>query len=208
MAGLYRRGVQRNAGTPMMQVQGSQGAGGAIPRGASLPSASQDNAKTSENVQKLGGLLGMLNQQKQAQEEIAPAMGAAEQSTQAASALPDFTRDSLAFERAPSMNGEWGGMQSSVLGPGVPAPTGEFQLNSGIGGGMNLSSVPSMGGSALPNPAMGQMPGAIANVGGDFMNAGQQAMNAASNAGQVAAENLPSLTNFFDLFKFGGGAGA
>ena len=52
----------------MMQVQGSQGAGGAVPRGGGLPAASQDDAKTSENIQRLGGLLAMMKQQKQAQE--------------------------------------------------------------------------------------------------------------------------------------------
>ena len=61
MAGLYRRGVQRNMGNPRMQVQGSQGAGGAIPRGAGLPQQEKNN--TSQRVQQLGGLLGMLNQQ-------------------------------------------------------------------------------------------------------------------------------------------------
>lgn len=55
---LYRRGVQRNAGTPLMQVQGSQGAGGAVPRGFA-PQQEQNNA--SQQAQQIGGLLGLLS---------------------------------------------------------------------------------------------------------------------------------------------------
>lgn len=59
MAGLYRRGVQRNAGTPMMQVQGSQGAGGAVPRGGGLPAQTQQNNASQQAVQ-VGGMLSLL----------------------------------------------------------------------------------------------------------------------------------------------------
>jgi hypothetical protein len=46
-------------------VQASKGAGGAIPRGFA-PQQKQDNsAQISQNAQTLGGLLGMMGQQKQ-----------------------------------------------------------------------------------------------------------------------------------------------
>lgn len=56
MAGLYQRGVNPNFTSPAMQVAASQGAGGAVPRGAS-PQIQQQSGL---DVSKLGGLLGML----------------------------------------------------------------------------------------------------------------------------------------------------
>lgn len=56
MAGLYQRGVNPNFSNPAMQVAASQGAGGAVPRGAS-PQIQQQSGL---DVSKLGGLLGML----------------------------------------------------------------------------------------------------------------------------------------------------
>lgn len=213
MAGLYRRGVQRNVGTPMMQVQGSQGAGGAIPRGAGLPAASQNDAKTSEKVQQLGGLLGMLGQQKQAQQDIAPAMSAAEQTTAATSALPDPSKG-VGFASAPSADGNWGGVQTSAFGSGIPTSSGAYQFNGGAGAGMGLSSTPSMSGVALPTAGA---PAGPINVGQNFALAGQGANAAAMNAGKAVAEVQPQ--GFLDMlqngwgalkgaFNFGGGAGA
>lgn len=46
----------------MMQVQGSQGTGGAIPRGASLPQQQENDP--SKKIQQLGGLLGMIGNQQ------------------------------------------------------------------------------------------------------------------------------------------------
>lgn len=213
MAGLYRRGVQRNAGTPMMQVQGSQGAGGAVPRGGGLPAASQDDAKTSENVQKLGGLLGMLAQQKQVQQDIAPAVSAAEQTTAATSALPDPSQG-VGFAPSPSLDGNWGGVQTSAFGSGIPTPSGDYQFNGGAGAGMGLSSTPSMGGVALPTAGA---PAGPINVGQNFALAGQGANAAAMNAGKAVAEVQPQglldmLQNGWGAlkgaFNFGGGAGA
>lgn len=57
MAGLYRRGVQRAAGLPVGQVQASQGAGGAIPRGGSVPMPQQKEQGV--NPAQLGGLLSV-----------------------------------------------------------------------------------------------------------------------------------------------------
>lgn len=210
MAGLYRRGVQRNAGTPMMQVQGSQGAGGAILRGAGLPAASQNDAKTSERVQQLGGLLGMLGQQKQAQQDIAPAMSAAEQTTAATSALPDPSKG-VGFAPAPSADGNWGGVQTSAFGSGIPTSSGEYQFN-GMSSGMGLSSTPSMSGVALPTAGA---PSGPINLGQDFALAGQGANAAAMNAGKAVTEVHPQ--GFLDMLQsgwgavkgmFGGGAGA
>ena len=210
MAGFYRRGVQRNAGTPMMQVQGSQGAGGAVPRGGGLPAASQDDAKTSENVQKLGGLLGMMAMQKKAQDDIAPAMAAAEQATTATSALPDPSQG-VGFGAAPSTDGNWGGVQMSAFGSGMPTSTGEYQFN-GAGTGMGLSSTPSMGGTALPTAGA---PAGPINIGQGYALAGQGANAAAMNAGKAVFEVQPQgfldmLQNGWGVVKgmFGGGAGA
>ena len=61
MAGLYQRGVNPNFSNPAMQVAASQGAGGAVPRGAS-PQIQQEQSGL--DVSKLGGLLGMLAQNK------------------------------------------------------------------------------------------------------------------------------------------------
>lgn len=210
MTGFYRRGVQRNAGTPMMQVQGSQGAGGAVPRGGGLPAASQDDAKTSENVQKLGGLLGMMAMQKKAQDDIAPAMAAAEQATTATSALPDPSQG-VGFGAAPSTDGNWGGVQMSAFGSGMPTSTGEYQFN-GAGTGMGLSSTPSMGGTALPTAGA---PAGPINIGQGYALAGKGANAAAMNAGKAVSEVQPQ--GFLDMLQngwgavkgmFGGGAGA
>ena len=56
MAGLYQRGVNPNFSNPAMQVAASQGAGGAVPRGAS-PQIQQDQGI---DAAQLGGLLGMI----------------------------------------------------------------------------------------------------------------------------------------------------
>ena len=133
MAGLYRRGVQRNAGTPLMQVQGSQGAGGAVPRG--FAPQQEQNTNTTENAKTLGGLLGMMNQQKQAQQDVAPSLSAAEQATAATSALPDPSQG-VGFAPAPSADGNWGGVQTSAFGSGIPTPSGEYQFNGGAGAGI------------------------------------------------------------------------
>lgn len=201
MAGLYRRGVQRNAGTPMMQVQGSQGSGGAIPRGASLPAASQDNAKTSENVQKLGGLLGMLNQQKQAQEEIAPAMVAAEQAQSNVNALPNPAFGMQYAPGAPT-DGNWGGVQASAFGPGVPTSDGNW-------GGAANGAVPNFAaGAGLELPGMGSTApaGAMTGFGGGIPGAAANTAGQAGSALQLSGEFNPA--SFFDLFSMGGGAGA
>lgn len=58
MAGLYQRGVNPNFSNPAMQVAASQGAGGAVPRGASPQPPQQEQSGL--DVSKLGGLLGML----------------------------------------------------------------------------------------------------------------------------------------------------
>ena len=57
MAGLYQRGINPNFTSPAMKVASSQGAGGAVPRGAS-PQIQQEQSGV--DVSKLGGLLGML----------------------------------------------------------------------------------------------------------------------------------------------------
>jgi hypothetical protein len=213
MAGLYRRGVQRNAGTPMMQVQGSRGAG-AAPSGAGLPRASQNDAKTSENVQKLGGLLGMIQQQKQAQEDVAPGLSAAEQTTSNINALPN-PAEGVGFGAAPSMDGNWGGVQASAFGSGIPTSSGEWQYSGNQVAGVTPSTMPSMGGYALPNPAGGAMPSGPINIGQDYALAGQGANAAAMNAGKAVAEVQPQ--GFLDMLQngwgavkgfFGGGAGA
>lgn len=206
MAGLYRRGIQRNVGTPMMQVQGSQGAG-AAPRGAGLPQQQPD--RTSENAKTLGGLLGMMSMQKKAQQDVAPAIADAEQASTAAGALPDPSQG-VGFAPAPSTDGTWGGVQANSFGSGRPSPSGEYQF-SGVNG-MSLSSSPSMSGVALP--AAGASSGPI-NIGQDYALAGQGANAAAMNAGKAVTEVQPQ--GFLDMLQngwgavkgfFGGGAGA
>ena len=209
MAGLYRRGVQRSAGLPLGQVQASQGAGGAIPRGFAPKQEQEESA--SEKAQKLGGLLGMMNQQRQAQQEVQPALTEADAATQKAMNLPDPA--STGFVSAPSAGGEWGGVQASTFGPGETVPTGDFQFKGT--NNMGLSSTPSMQGFALPAAGAGQVPGGFPSVGGDFMNAGQAATGAAMNAGKAVSEVQPQ--GFMDMLQngwgsfmgmFGGGAGA
>lgn len=57
MAGLYRRTISPNTTSPAMQVAASQGAGGAVPRGASVSMPQQDQGF---DAAQLGGLLGMI----------------------------------------------------------------------------------------------------------------------------------------------------
>lgn len=61
MAGLYRRGVQRNAGVPLAQVQASKGAAGAP---AGFAPRQEKEEDISGKAQMMGGLLGLLGQQK------------------------------------------------------------------------------------------------------------------------------------------------
>lgn len=207
--GLYRRGVQRNAGTPLIQVQGSQGAGGAVPRGFAPQQEQPTN--TTENAKTLGGLLGMINQQKQAQQDVAPSLAAAEQATAATSALPDPSQG-VGFAPAPSADGNWGGVQTSAFGSGIPTPSGEYQFNGGAGAGMGLSSPPSMSGVALPTAGA---PSGPINIGQGYALAGQGANAAAMNASKAVTEIQPQglldmLQNGWGAVKgfFGGGAGA
>ena len=65
MAGLYQRGVTPNFSNPGMKVAASQGAGGAIPRGASMPQQQSQGIDAS----KLGGLLGMMGKGQGSQGE-------------------------------------------------------------------------------------------------------------------------------------------
>lgn len=57
MAGLYRRTISPNTTSPAMQVAASQGAGGAVPRGASVSMPQQEQCV---DAAQLGGLLGMI----------------------------------------------------------------------------------------------------------------------------------------------------
>lgn len=197
MAGLYRRGIQRNAGNPMMQVQGHNGSGSAAPRGAGLPAQQQEDSTA--QAQKLGGLLGMMNQQKQAQQDIASAMTAADQTTQNINNLPN---PAFGMKPAPqaSTDGGWGGVQMNAFGPGVPAPSGEW---SGAANG----AVPNFAaGAGLELPGMGSTApaGAMTSFGGGIQGA------AANTAGQAASSlQLPEgLLDMLPSFSFGGGAGA
>lgn len=62
MAGLYQRAINPNFSNPAMQVAASQGAGGAVPRGASPQPPQQEQSGV--DVSQLGGLLGMMAQGK------------------------------------------------------------------------------------------------------------------------------------------------
>lgn len=57
MAGLYQRRISPNTTSPAMTVDKSQGAGGAVPRGASVSMPQQDQGF---DAAQLGGLLGMI----------------------------------------------------------------------------------------------------------------------------------------------------
>ena len=211
MAGLYRRGVQRNAGTPMMQVQGSQGAGGAVPRGGGLPAASQDDAKTSENIQRLGGLLGMMKQQKQALEDVAPSRTAAEQATSNVNSLADTTRP-MGFGSAPSADGNWGGVQVSSFGSGVPTSTGEFSMQMGN----DWNNVPGAAPMATPAVPFGSGVDATSAAANGLQltpQFGKDIAGAANTAAAVQPQGfLDILQNGWGAlkgaFNFGGGAGA
>lgn len=200
MAGLYRRGIQRSAGTPVAQVQGGHGAGGAIPRGAGLPQQKDNSAETSQNVQRLGGLLGMINQQKQAQQEVAPAMAAAEQAQANVSNLPN---PAFGMQSAPmaSSNGQWGGVQMSAFGPGVPMSDGKW-------GGAANGAVPNFAaGAGLELPGMGTAPaGAMSSFGGGMQNAAANTVGQAANGLQLPQGFNPM--GLLDMIPgFGGGAG-
>lgn len=195
MAGLYRRGVQRTASLPLGQVQASQGAGGAIPRGFA-PQQRQDNsAQTTENAKTLGGLLGMMNQQKAAQQEVQPALTEAQQAVSNVNNLPN---PAFGMQSAPmaSADGNWGGVQASVFGSGNPVSTGQW-------GGAANGAVTNFG-AGLELPGMSTAPaGAVTSFGGGIPGA------AAGTAGQAASNlQLPEFDFGGLLNFFGGGAGA
>jgi hypothetical protein len=198
MAGLYRRGVERSAGLPLGQVQASKGAGGAIPRGFA-PQQKQDNsAQTTENAKTLGGLLGMMNQQKAAQQEVQPALTEAQQTVGNINNLPN-PAFGMQTGSAPSTDGNWGGVQASAFGSGLPVSTGEW-------GGAANGAVTNFG-AGLELPGMGTAPaGAVTSFGGGIPGA------AAGTAGQAASNlqlpdlNIGGLLNMIP--SFGGGAGA
>ena len=103
MAGLYHRGINPNFTSPAMQVAASQGAGGAVPRGAS-PQIQQEQSGL--DVSKLGGLLGMLGN-----------MGAGKEGVFNGSLMPQAGQGmGLSF--------------GSSLGSGVPASGG---MGAGLG---------------------------------------------------------------------------
>ena len=113
MAGLYQRGVTPNFSNPGMKVAASQGAGGAVPRGASMPQQQSQGIDAS----KLGGLLGMMGK----------GQSGAPQDTLGLPNPDKSTGGGVAFNPAPSVNGEWGGVQASAFGPGVPTNvTGDY----------------------------------------------------------------------------------
>lgn len=202
MAGLYRRGVQRNATDPRMQVAASQGAGGAIPRGGSAAMPRQQENDTSKNIQTLGGLLGMMNQQKQAQEDIAPGLAAAEQAQAGVDNLANPAN--MAFSSAPSADGGWGGVQMGAFGPGTPVSTGDW---SGAANG----TVPNFAaGAGLELPGMSTAPtGAMTSFGGGIPGAAANTTaQAAGNLQLPEGFNVQGLLDFLPSFNFGGGAGA
>ena len=120
----------------------------------------------------------------------------------------------MGFAPSPSLDGNWGGVQVSSFGAGVPTTENLYQFNGGAGAGMGLSSTPSMSGVALPTAGA---PAGPINVGQNFALAGQGANAAAMNAGRAVSEVQPQ--GFLDIlqngwgalkgaFNFGGGAGA
>lgn len=116
MAGLYKRSIAPNTSSPAMQVGASQGAAGGIPRGASAAMPQQGQGI---DAAQLGGLLGMIKNGRNG-------------STQNTLDLPNpdkSTGGGVAFNPAPSNNGEWGGVQISAYGPGVPVgATGQYSF--------------------------------------------------------------------------------
>lgn len=195
MAGLYKRTVVPNFATPAMQAQASQGAGGAIPRGGVVAPRQEQPRDNSEQIKQIGGLLGSLAKERQMSEELAPTMDAVKQTVDGINALPD-TRAGMPAVSAPlgSTNGEWGGVQMSALGPGVPASPGEWA-------GAANGYVPNFGaGLALPgmNPAQ---QGAMTPFGGGIPGATAATTGMAGNNLQLPAGLLQMLP------LFGGGMG-
>lgn len=114
MTGLYQRRISPNTTSPAITVDKSQGAGGAVPRGASVSMPQQDQGI---DAAQLGGLLGMMGK----------GQSGAPQDTLGLPNPDKSTGGGVAFNPAPSVNGEWGGVQASAFGPGVPTNvTGDY----------------------------------------------------------------------------------
>ena len=137
MAGLYQRSIAPYTASPAMQVAASQGAAGGIPRASSVSVPQQ---RQGMDAAQLGGLLGMIKN------------GMAE-NRQHVLDLPNpdkSTGGGVAFNPAPSGHGEWGGVQISAYGPGVPeGATGQYAFPGVAAPGAAASGISAPGASAV-----------------------------------------------------------
>ena len=116
MTGLYQRRISPNTTSPAMTVDKSQGAGGAVPRGASVSMPQQEQGV---DAAQLGGLLGMIKN----------GMAGGDQNTLGLPNPDKSTGGGIAYNPSPSSNGEWGGVQLSAYGPGIPTgATGQYEF--------------------------------------------------------------------------------
>lgn len=116
MAGLYKRSIAPNTSSPAMQVGASQGAAGGIPSGASAAMPQQEQGI---DAAQLGGLLGMIKN----------GMAGGGQNSLGLPNPDKSTGGGVAYNPAHSSNGEWGGVQLSAYGPGIPTgATGQYEF--------------------------------------------------------------------------------
>lgn len=140
MTGLYQRKTTSGTSAPGLRVNPSQGAGAAVPSGASLPAGRQNF-----DASALGGLLGLF-------QRVASPAGAAQQGTGASSpgvfnaSLMPGAGNALALGAQPS---------AGNFGPGVPSgPSGTSGI-SGAGASGAASSGAGISGAAMPGAFRG-----------------------------------------------------
>ena len=135
MTGLYQRKTSSGTSAPGLRVNPSQGAGAAVPSGASLPAGRQNF-----DASALGGLLGLF-------QRVASPAGAAQEGTGASSpgvfnaSLMPGAGNALALGAQPS---------AGNFGPGVPS--GPSAL-SGAGASGALSAGAGMTGAGISGAA-------------------------------------------------------
>ena len=138
MTGLYQRKTSSGTSAPGLRVNPSQGAGAAVPSGASLPAGRQNF-----DASALGGLLGLF-------QRVASPAGAVQQGTGASSpgvfnaSLMPGAGNALALGAQPS---------AGNFGPGVPSVSSGASGISGAGASGALSAGAGMTGAGISGAA-------------------------------------------------------
>ena len=130
MAGLYQRRISPNTSSPAMQAAQSQGAGGAIPRGASVSMPQQEQGI---DAAQLGGLLGMVRNGGDVSSGMQPSLSAGPMATAQSAWSNGQIGQNGALNPYTAQNSSGAGH----FGPGMPMPSATGAT--GIGNGMPVA---------------------------------------------------------------------